>query len=273
LAKKGQRKKRLGKERLQHVIDLCKSVEERGLNPFIVEVDDIIEVVQEHFPEWELPEELCLDAEAIHQLSSVIKLQSDWVRHRSTSLYTDPFLLEEKIRQLNKEEVVNIFLEAWKPIVELEQITPYSLTQAIKYWRDLLPLSERWQISSPLKIETGTVTREELVEQRILSNKVFSEELEALWKDLKQSVDEEGRIRYWDFIGADTYSKTIDRAYMTSFLVTYGYAILEIYRLKEEIYIKPLKKPKPLIEMKHEISFPISISVEEWMKWKESKQD
>jgi len=267
LSSKRQRKK-LGSEHLQRVIDLCKSVEERGLDPFMVDVDDIIAVVREYFPEWESLEELSLDAEAIHKLASVIKLQGDWVKHRSTSLYTDPFLLEEKIRRLGKEKLARLFLEAWHPIIELEQISPHSLAEAIKYWQGLLPLNERWLKTSYLKTETGTATREELVKLRILIEKAFSEELEVFWEELKQRVGGEGKIRYWDFVGADTYSETIRRAYLTSFLVTYGYATLEVHRLEEEIYVKPFEKPVSMVGKKQVISIPVSISFEEWMKWK-----
>lgn len=267
----GQRKK-LGKERLQRVIDVCRSVE-KGLDPFIIDIDDIITVVREYFPDWDLPEELCLDAEAIHQLSSVIELQSDWVKRRSTSLYTDPFLLEEKIQLLSKEEIVKLFLKAWDPIVELEQMSFHSLTQSLNYWASLLPLSERWQIIAPLKVDAGATTREELIKQRIFVEKTFSETLEAFWEELKKKIDGEGRIRYWDFIGADTYLKTIERAYMTSFLVTYGYATLEIFRLEEEIFIKPFKKQRSLLGKKQRNSIPISINIEDWRKWRESKQE
>jgi len=268
-----RQKKKLGKERLQRIIDLCKSVEERGLDPFIVDVDDILTVVREFFPEWELPEELCLDAEAVHKLASVIKLQSDWVKHQSTSLYTDPFLLEEKIRRLGKEEVANLFLEVWHPIVELEQISPHSLAEAIKYWQSLLPISDRWLKVSSIETEAGATTREELIKQRILAEKAFSEELEMFWEELKRKVSGAGKIRYWDFIGADTYSETIKRAYITSFLVTYGYATLELHRLEEEIFIRPFEKLAPVFGKKQLISIPVSISVEEWMKWKRGEQD
>jgi len=266
------KKKKLGSEHLQRVIDLCKSVEERGLDPFIVNVDDIIAVVRKYFPEWELPQELCLDAEAIHHLASVIKLQSEWVKHRSTSLYTDPFLLEEKIRKLSKEKLAGLFLEAWHPIIELEQLSPHSLAEALKYWKDLLPISERWLKTGHLEMETGATTREELVRLRIMAEKAFSEELEVFWEELKQKVGEEEKIRYWDFIGADTYSETIRRAYMTSFLVTYGYATLEVHQLEEEIFIKPFEKPKSMLGKKQVISIPVSVSFEEWMKWKEASK-
>jgi len=264
-------RRKLGREKLQRIIESCKSVEERSLDPFLIDIDDVINVIKEYFPEWELPEDLCLDAETIHQLASVIKLQSEWVKHRSTSLYTDPFLLEEKLKRISKEDVASIFLKAWHPIVELEQISLHSLAEAIEYWKSLLPLNERWKEFSPEEVETGLATREELIKQRILRDKAFSEELENFWQKLGRKVEEkgeDGKIRYWDFIGAETYEETVNRAFMTSFLVTYGYATLEIHPLEEEIFIKPYKKPLTKIGENQLVSIPIAITVDDWMKWK-----
>jgi hypothetical protein len=265
--------KKRGSERLQRVIEMCKSIEERSLDPFNVDVDDVIAVIQKYFPDWESPEELCLDAEAIHRLASIIKLQGDWVKHRSTSLYTDPFLLEEKIRRLSKEELATLFLETWRPIIELEQISLHSLSEAIKYWRDLLPLSERWLKIGSLEMGTGATTREELVKLRILAEKSFLEELEVFWEELKHRVSDGEKIRYWDFIGAGTYPETTKRAYMTSFLVTYGYATLELHPLEEETFIKPFEKPRPTLGKKQMVSIPVSISFEEWRRWKGGEQN
>ena len=236
-----------------------------------MDIDDIIAIVQEYFPSWELPEDLCLDAETIYRLSSVIKFQGDWLKYRSTSLYADPFLIEDKLRRLNKEELVTMFLNAWHPIIELEQISPRSLEEAIKYWRNLLPLSERWQKIEATQVETETTTREEMIRQRILDDIAFSERLEAFWEELKQKVGRVGKIRYWDFVGADTYPETVRRAYFAAFLITYGYATLEIHRLEEEIFMIPFKKPKSLLGKKQVVSVPISISVEEWEKWKKGE--
>lgn len=122
-------------------------------------------------------------------------------------------------------------------------------------------------------MEIGATTRQELVKQRILAEKAFSEELQMFWQELKQSVDGVDKIRYWDFIGADTYSETIRRAYLASFLVTYGYATLEIHRLEEEIFIKPFDTPRSTIAKSQLISIPVSISLEEWMRWKRGEHD
>ena len=266
------KEKKHSSERLQRVIELCKSVENRGLDPFAVDVDHVISTLQKCFPEWDSPEELALDAEAVQYLASVIQNQGNWVKHRSTSLYTDPFLLEEKIQRLNKEELVTVFTQAWNPIVEQEQLSIPSLAEAIKYWNDLAPIDERWQRFDPTQVAAGATTREELVRLRILAEKSFFEELEAFWAELKQKVGENKKILYWDFVGADTYSDTLDRAYMTSFLVTYGYATLELVPLEEEIFIIPLKKPRAGLSDKTMVSVPISVSHDEWLRWKEEKQ-
>lgn len=260
-----------GREKLQRIIEMCKSVEDRSLDPFLIDVDEVISTVKEYFPEWEIPEDLCLDAETIHGLASVIKLQSEWVKHRSTSLYTDPFLLEEKLTRIGKEEIVETFVNAWHPIVEFEQISLHSLAEALRYWESLLPLKERWKEFPPAELERSLATREELIRQRILRDKAFSEELENFWQELKNKVVEKGenmKIRYWDFVGAETYEETVQRAFMTSFLVTYGYATLEIHPLEEEIFIKPYEKQTANISKKQLVSIPIAVSAEDWMKWK-----
>ena len=264
-------RERTGREKLQRIIETCKSISDRSLNPFLVDVKENISIAREYLPEWEIPEDLCLDAETIHQIASVIKLQSEWVRHRSTSLYTDPFLLQEKLARMPKEQVVETFLKSWHPTIELEQISLHSLAEAVRYWEGLLPLKERWKEFSSAETERGLATREELVQQRILREKAFSEELDTFWLQLKERVKEksaEGKILYWDFVGAETYEETVDRAFMTSFLITYGYATLEIHPLEEEIFIKPHEKPETKIGNKQLISLPIAVAVEDWARWK-----
>jgi len=263
--------KKVGREKLQRIIEMCMAIENRTVDPFLLDVDNIIRVIKEYFPQWEQADELNLDAETIHHLASVIKLQSEWVKHRSTSLYTDPFLLEEKIMQASKEEMTSVFLKAWHPLVELEQLSLHSLAEAMRYWVKLLPLKERWPELAVPEVAMGITSRDELVRQRILGDKVFSEELECYWQELKEKVKEkghDGKILYWDFIGADSYEETVQRAFLTSFLITYGYATLEIYPLEEEVFIKPFEKPLAKIGTQQSISIPIAVTYENWQKWK-----
>jgi len=262
--------KKFGREKLQRIIEMCMAVENHTVDPFLLDVDDVIRVVKEYFPQWEEADDLNLDSEAIHHLASVIKLQSEWVKHRSTSLYTDPFLLEEKIMQSGKEEMLEVFLGAWHPLVELEQLSLHSLAEAMRYWDGLLPLKERWPELAVPEVAMGRTSRDELIQQRILGDKVFSEELECHWRDLKEKMKEKGaggKMFYWDFIGADTYEETVQRAFLTSFLITYGYATLEIHPLEEEVFIKPFETPNTKMHTQQSISIPIAVTYENWQKW------
>ncbi|MEJ2271497.1 MAG: hypothetical protein P8X91_03220 [Candidatus Bathyarchaeota archaeon] len=258
-------------ERIRRIIEICKSVEDRGTDPFSLDVDDIIKTLNQFFPEWESPEEMAVDAEAIQCLASVIQNQGDWVKYRSTSLYTDPFLLEEKIQKLKKEDIASIFMHVWNPLVEMEQLSLSHLADAIEYWNNLIPINERLQKDKPTIIEAESATREELIRLKILAETTFREKLESFWQELKNKSRKNDRILYWNFIGARTYNETLERAYMTSFLVTYGYATLEIKPLEEEVFIIPFKEPQSESVKESMVSVPISITFDDWTNWKEGK--
>jgi hypothetical protein len=268
--------KTLGKEKLERIIEMCLAIENHTVDPFTLNVDDIIKIVREYFPHWQNPDELRLDAEALHHLATVIKIQSEWVKQRSSLLYTDPFLLEEKILQISKQEIINAFIKAWNPLIEFEQISLNTLAQGLLYWEALSPLDERWKDFESIEVSNTFASREELIKQRVLSDKEFSDELNNYWQELKRCVVDkgiEGKIHYWDFIGADTYEQTVQRAFLTSFLVTYGYATLEIDRLEEEVFIKPFSQPRTELLTQQSTSVPIAVSFEDWQKWKRGELD
>jgi hypothetical protein len=267
--------KELGRERLQRIIEMCIAIETRNAEPFTLDVDEIIQAVKEYFPQWQNPDELKLDAETLHHLATVIKIQSEWVKQRSSALYTDPFLLEEKILQIGKEQMVDVFLHAWSPLVEFEQVSLPSLSQGLLYWETLEPIGDRWKELQAQQVANTSVNRDELIKQRVLSDREFSEEMDVYWEELKAAVSskgQNGKIAYWDFIGADTYEQTVERAFLTSFLVTYGFATLEIDRLEETMFIVPYDTPRSEPLSQQSTSVPIAISCEEWQKWKRGEQ-
>jgi hypothetical protein len=65
----------------------------------------------------------------------------------------------------------------------------------------------------------------------------------------------------------------VERAFLTSFLISYGYATLEIRPLEELIFIKPFEKPNTKILTQQSISIPISVTHENWQKWKRGELD
>lgn len=268
---RNREEKKLGRERLERIIEMCVAIENHQVDPFNLNIEDIIRIVKAYFPHWDQPDELRLDAETLHHLATVIKMQSEWVKQRSSSLYTDPFLLEEKIKKTSKQQMADVFLAAWSPIVELEQLSLHNIAQGLLYWETMPQVGERWKDIDVSAVAMGLVSRDEMIKQRVLSDKDFSEELETHWTELKNMVKEkgsDGKFSYWDFIGADTYEETVQRAYLTSFLVTYGYATLEIDRLEETIHILPYKKPRQGALTEQSTSVPIAVSFSDWEKWK-----
>ena len=268
--------KTLGKEKLERVIEMCVAIENRLAEPFTLNIEEIINIVKEYFPHWKNPEELKLDAETLHHLATVIKMQSEWVKHRSTALYTDPFLLEEKIMQIGKQEIIDVFLKAWNPLVEFEKVSLSSLAQGLLYWEALAPFGNRWKGFEGPQASSSPATRDELIKQRILSDKEFSQELSSYWQELKSCAAAkglDGKINYWDFVGSDNYEQTVQRAFLTSFLVTYGYATLEIDPLEERILIRPFDQQRTDLLTVQSTSVPIAVSYETWQKWRRGELD
>ena len=257
------------RNRLKQIIELCNNVENKKLNPFSVNVDNLIKILHDCFPELESSEELILDAEAIQSLALVIQHQGNWVKYRSTELYKDPFLLEEKIQRIEKKEIVEIFMKSWNPVIENEKLTTSMIFRAIEYWNKLSPIDERWQKEGPFNDNSDSISKDDLIKLNILAEKTYREELERFSKDLSKKIGSKDRIPFWDFIGAETFQETLDRAQMTSFLISYGYATLELVPLEEQIFIKPCKEVQYHNISQRIVSVPISITYEDWVKWKQ----
>ena len=265
-----KRKKITDRERLLHIISLCISVEYKSGDPFKVEVKKILNNLRIYLPHWKILEDFTLDAEALNGIASIISLQGNWIINRSTALYVDPLLIELHIKMIDTEKLVNIFSKSWHPIVEMEGLSKKRVEEAAYYWNQLITLDERrLKLPTPSAAQSST-TLQELIKMRIMSNDSFNDTLHTFWQKLKERVSDSEKVSYWSFIVADTYDKTIYRAYLTSFLVTYGYAHMEINRVEEEIFLIPHETQKENLLTEQSISIPIAIDHNIWKTKSES---
>lgn len=266
-------KKRLEREELLRIIGLCLTVEMRGIDPFEVDVKKALGTIRKYLPEWELPEDFKLDVEALSQITKIIQLQGEWLKHRSSSLYIDPLLIEFKIKLLDADSLANIFIRAWRPIIEMERLSPGRVKEAVEYWNQLLPIDERWKkLPRPPRLQLESTTVDDLIRLGLLSEMGFNEILRLLWEELTERAKGDGRVEFWDFISAETYSGTVARAYLTSFLVTYGYATLEVAPLEDEAFLTPQQTLREGREEGGAVSVPLPIDYKEWERMRRERR-
>lgn len=254
------------RERLLRIIGLCVAVENRGADPFEVEVKEILDTLRKYLPNWKILDDFVLDSETLKQIAGIVHLQGNWVKSRSKSIFVDPLLIEVKVKLMNTQRLLDIFQRSWHPTVEMESLSPMRVEQAIDYWNQLISLQERHLTLPESSDALGFITLEELAKRNILSEESFRVTLESLWENLKNSVGQKARIPYWDFILQETYEETVKRAYFVSFLITYGYAMMEINPLEEEIFLLPNKEIVEPTFGKQALTIPIAINREIWEK-------
>lgn len=258
------RRSEADRERLLRIIGLCVAVESRGVDPFEVEVKEILDTLRKYLPNWKTLQDFVLDSETLNRIAGIVQLQGEWVRRRSTSLFIDPLLIEVKLKLMDAQRLVEVFERSWHPVVEMEGLSRGRVEQAIDYWNRLASLDER-RLKLPEPLDTlGSVTAEELIKRSLLSEESFRKTLESLWEELKGRVDEKGRILYWDFVQQETYEETVKRAYLVSFLITYGYATMQINPLEEEIFLIPNAEVVGPTFGKQALTIPIAIDREIW---------
>jgi hypothetical protein len=259
------------RERLLRIISLCVAIERKGGNPFEVEVKEALETLRKYLPHWSALEDFALDAKTLNRISSIVSLQGDWIKHRSTTLFVDPLLIELKVKMLEPEKLLDIFRRTWHPVIEMDRLSNKRVLEAIDYWNQLQSLEERlMKLPEPTGVLDLT-SIEELIKARIINEESFTGLLQKFWLELKEKAAGEGRIHYWDFIYAPSYEETVVRAYLTSFLVTYGFATMEIEPIEEETFLVPHMEPKELSFKEQMISFPISIDYDLWKEMAEGR--
>ncbi len=252
-------------ELMLRIIDLCETVRRRGLDPFDIEVREFFDRLSELLPKLRKHEELYLDIQAVLGLADVIFQQGEWIKHKSSMFYLDPLLITLKLHALPARELAEVLSRSWHPIVEFESLSPHGIKEAMDYWTNLPNLGDRWRELEATEVLTGEIARKELSRLGILSEEEFAAMLDKTWRELKDAAGRRGEISYWDFICAQSFKETVMRAWLVSFLVSYGYATLELKPLEEEILLKPLSKPERL-EWVTTFSVPIAISRADWLR-------
>jgi hypothetical protein len=249
-----------GRKELKEIVRTCEAISERKFNPFFLDVKLGVETLRRYFPFWEGFDDHCLDAHTINRLSEVVRLQNTQLRFQSSALYTDPEFLARKIERMSEKRLGEVFLQSWHPLAELEQLTSEAIALAINYWNLLLPIQERWKRREYLRGKDPNKADEGTLSGLGIHGVEFGKQILELWQELRVLHDSKKEpVEYWSFVRKPDYQETVRRAYLVSFLVTYGYAKLqsENSQLTLVPHEKPMEKVAP-----GAVSFPIPIPKE-----------
>jgi hypothetical protein len=227
--KSGRRGLSAGRKELNEVIETCDAIERRKFNPFFLDVKLGVETLREYFPLWEEFQDHCLDAHALNRLSEVVRLQNTQLKFQSSALYAEPEFVAKKFERMSEKRLAEVFLQSWHPIAELEQLTNETVSAGLDYWNLLLPIQERWKRrdysrgKNPESADSNTLTG------LGIHGEEFQTQLTGLWKELVQLHSAEQKpIDYWKFVKGPSHQETVRRAYFVSFLVSYGFATMQL---------------------------------------------
>lgn len=249
-----------GRKELQELIETCDAISERKFNPFFLDVNLGVETLREYFPYWENFNDHCRDAHTLNRLSEVVRLQNTQLKFQSSALYAEPEFIAKKIERMSEKRLAEVFLQSWHPLAELEQLTESVVGDAINYWNLLSPISERWKQREYARGKDPSTADSDTLTGLGIEDKEFGKRLVELWSELRQRQSADGRVvDYWEFVKADSYPMTVQRAYFVSFLLTYGYAKLQLNGGK--MALTPLDNPSEKA-LEGGVSFPIPIPKE-----------
>ncbi len=247
---------------VKRIIESCRYVVKRGSDPFQIDVKEYIKLLRDFIASSSSVEELVLDLNAIEEISRVVELQGEWVKSRSTKLYLDPLLVEWKIRNLSLKQLASIIASAWYPIASIKVFTPRAIEEAVNYWLNLPPLRGRWdRLPKPVQ-EVTSSSIEELIEEKLALKGNFTEIVDQFYEKLIE-YSKGKPVLYMDFVIDKDYQVTLLKAYLVSFLATYGYIDLEYDPKSKDYIIVPVKKESKEAVSK---SIVVSISTDEWLR-------
>jgi len=207
-----------------------------------VDIREKILILKQRLPELKFLDELLVDAEAMLELAQIVKLQDEWLKTRASSLYIDPLLIQLKVKLLAKEALSEAFVKSWHPVAQIDQLSPRGLEKAFVYWRELIPISERFKDQfGTYGIGPGLVDYADLVSLGVFTKEQFESSLADLHEELVRRSNGEW-VDFREFIDAEEFETKVRRAYLLAFLLSEGRALLKTEPLSGKIWTMGLSE-------------------------------
>ena len=233
--------KKYSREEIERIISICENIEKRGLDPFSVDVKELLFELRKMLEENPDLDYYLLDAETIYRIATIIALQHKWLTEKARSLFIDSQLISSRLTVLDKKSIVQAFLKAWRPIISIGQLTPQRLHYGLEHFLRLPPRRDEriygWKLTER-EIELSKIYLEKEREE-------IEEKMKILYSELIERAREKNEVDYWEFISKPSIEETYDRAYILSFLISEGYVEVRRNPLKNELRLIPNNQKVP----------------------------
>ncbi len=233
--------RKYSREEIERIISVCENIEKRGLDPFSIDVKELLSRLRRILEENPDLDYYMLDAETIYKIATVIALQHKWLTEKAKSLFIDSQLITSRLTILDKKSIVQAFLKAWRPIISIEQLTSQRLHHGLEHFLSLPPRRDErtygWKLTEK-EIELSKIYLEKEREE-------IEEKMRSLYSELIGKTREKGEIDYWEFVSKPSIEETYDRAYILSFLISEGYVEVKKNPLKNELKLIPNTEKVP----------------------------
>ncbi len=215
-------------EEIEEFLELCKKIIEEGKDPFNLDVKEALERLKGLKDSFD---DLDMDSEALWTLTEIIEAQEGWLEKRLGSMLIDPMLVEFRIKGMSREALRALAIRCYHPIATIETFTTARIKEAAGYWRT--KEKGKWAFGEESAYEIEPIYLKELYNLDILSREEFEKKMDELKRELSgvKSMD------YFDFVKGKNFQETFERAYVLSFLITEGFALLNVDRINEKVEI------------------------------------
>ncbi|MEM0204871.1 MAG: hypothetical protein QXP86_00185 [Nitrososphaerota archaeon] len=228
-------RKMMSREELEKIIALCESIEKRGLDPFSVNVKELLTKLRRILEEQKDLDTIILDAETLYKIAVLISLQQKWLKERASSLFIDSQLVSLKIASAEPKQLAIALARSWRPIVRAEQLTPYRLRQGMEYFLMLPPRDRAYEKLLTTQEDALRIVKEAGYTKDI----ALEEEVKKMHERCITAAGSGGELDYWSIVSADTFEETVWRAYVLSFVVSEGLAEIKKNPLTGEVKVVP----------------------------------
>ncbi len=229
----------MSREYYDRIIDLSRKVVEGAIDPLDVDISTLLDFIRQVDIEGVDLDLLKRDVEAVKGLAVILSIQKERIRNSIEGFRLDQLLVKTALLALNLEELYSIVRSVYRPPVEVYEMDPSLLGDALTYFRSI----RRFE----LDVGGG---REAWVEGDPLIEADVRDEMFRLHRDLLAKYGGDW-IEYASVVDGDVY-----KAYIISLLASEGYVDIYVDRVGERVFIRVLRERRRFI---NPVSIPLVV--------------